>query len=44
MSQEHYVPGVFSLTVQRLRRDRTDVAGRRNPQDKADARKGNPTD
>jgi GntR family transcriptional regulator len=35
MSQEHYVPGVFSLTVQRLRRDRTDVTGRRDPQDRS---------
>jgi GntR family transcriptional regulator len=33
LSQEHYVPGVFSLTVHRLRRDRADLAGRRNPQD-----------
>jgi hypothetical protein len=34
MSQEHYVPGVFSLTVQRLRRDRTDVTGKREPQNR----------
>jgi len=29
LSQEHYAPGVFSLTVQRLRRDRTTLTGRR---------------
>jgi|SRR5882757_510645 len=29
LSQEHYAPGVFSLTVHRLRRDRTDVTGQR---------------
>lgn len=34
LSQEHYAPGVFSLTVHRLRRDRTDVIGRRNSPDK----------
>ena len=34
LSQEHYAPGVFSLTVHRLRRDRTDVAGRRAKSDR----------
>jgi GntR family transcriptional regulator len=33
LSQEHYAPGVFSLTVHRLRRDRTDLTGRRPPAD-----------
>lgn len=34
MSQEHYAPGVFSLTVHRLRRDRTDLARGRQPKDR----------
>jgi GntR family transcriptional regulator len=29
LSQEHYAPGVFSLTVQRLRRDRTTLTSKR---------------
>jgi GntR family transcriptional regulator len=33
LSQEHYAPGVFSLTVHRLRRGRTDVAGRGSRED-----------
>jgi GntR family transcriptional regulator len=33
LSQEHYVPGVFSLTVHRLRRDRTDLTGKRSQKD-----------
>lgn len=33
LSQEHYAPGVFSLTVHRLRRDRTDVTGPRKSPD-----------
>ncbi|WP_284224588.1 GntR family transcriptional regulator [Mycobacterium antarcticum] len=33
LSQEHYAPDVFSLTVHRLRRDRTNLTGRRAPTD-----------
>ncbi len=33
LSQEHYAPGVFSLTVHRLRRDRTTLTGRHTPTD-----------
>lgn len=33
LSQEHYAPGVFSLTVQRLRRDRTTLTSRRPSDD-----------
>ena len=32
LSQEHYAPNVFSLTVQRLRRDRTTLTTRREQQ------------
>jgi GntR family transcriptional regulator len=35
LSQEHYAPGVFSLTVHRLRRDRTNLLGRHTANDES---------